>query len=1270
MRVASTSQMHTVVNKIRSILAWAIAIWGVLFLVVQILTFNIEPYKASLEAVVAEEAGVVIRIGALRSATRRGLPELILDRVEVVSADNPESFFTLKQVRLRVDLWHLIKTQSLLSASQVQLVGAEINVTRNRQGELQITGFEGQADSPVWLSQVGTVDVFESQLVFQDQGVGGQALRFKDIKLWLNNRQPLEHEIRMEFGWPRDLGHRATVAIQLQRRNFSLPTMTGRFYLKSDQLNVAKVAALTELLKGQALFLAGSGDVELWGDFKQMALTSLSGRVDLTQVNVFNSLQHQAFLKSFGSWFQWRRDAGVSYLDLRKITVGHGGRSRPLNNLSVSWSEDVHNGGYQIGLSLTKMPLSLLAKVSDFLKSLKLHPLPQFKKWALTGTIPALTGHYHTQSKAFTVDGRLNEFGFLPSESYPGISHLTGRFSGTDQAMMFHLDAKNVRYSDRNVFAKDLEIQSLTGAVALQSTVKGRVLSSDDLTVAMAPGVFHNRFQLLIPEVEAETLLSFQSQIKAVQAQNISPYLPVGILDADLAAWLQQAFFEGDLKQADFLFHGRIADYPFVKGNGILEALLEVRGLGFHYESQWPVFTGIDANILFLNDAMMGSADQWLLNNSAVLNSEFFIPSLLQSDHVWVKGEVVGKIEKTLAFLAASPLKSTLEPVVENLSLQGENHIFLDMKIPMVLSASAHVNGLARLTNASLAGSSANFVIQNIYGELGFSEQGLYTPGTAIQGEALGFPVSAAVENLPDQTRVLLNGYTDINHLDAFFPSPQWSYIKGGADYQLAIQFPNDPEVATQWLLSSDLMGLQEQISKNKVPLDADFSASVRVGEGSLYEGHVRYGSQLKAALRFDAQAQQVHGAHVVVGEGLPTMPTRPGWEVAVNKEQIDLDHWLGLVREGGDHHNVGWEQLNLLTVAADRLTYKGGELADIALTLEPKAGLLSGDFKAGHTQGAFQWPTKGGVDETIHLALKTFDIVEVNDFYQQFGRGSDSFKTLPRLQFTSEQFLWRGFDLGRLRLTTTTFPDRLAINKLSLISNDHALRLKGRWSFLENQTDLVGQFKGDDFGGLLTEMAITDELLGATAAIDFTLNWTGRPTSVALEKLNGYVRGVLGKGSLLGIEPGIGRLLGAFDLSEWRRRLELDFSDMFGKGLAFNQMSGSFNLFKGVGQTQDLTIDGVSAKIAVMGTVDLAHKNIRQVITLTPKSTALIPFAGTIAGNVVERITGSHPDELTQLQYFIEGPWAQPEVIRIYENDGLLQKFWTGITRFAEDVQ
>jgi len=1254
----------------RIVLSWLVMVLVSLLLVTQLMALRIEQYKSVLETAIGEAAGVTIRIGQLHSESRMGLPELILDEVEILPARSSQNPMTLKQVRLRLDWWELFSSRSLISASHVQLLGADISVTRNTDGVIQITGFNSQSDQPLWLWQVGAIDVFESRMIFQDEMTGRAAQQFDNIKLWLNNHQQSEHEIRLQFDLPHNLGYSALLAIQLQGDAFSSKELTGHFYLKSNELNISTITHLASLTEGNKFFLSGLGGLEVWGGFKQAALTEVSGHIDLSQLNVFSRIRHQAYLKSVKTWFRWHQKDNISTFELTKLSLDNGVKSWAPGNLSVSWSEDLHNGGHEVGLSLTQMPLAMLGEGSDFLRPLELHPLPQLKKWSLSGIIQKLNLEYHTVSDAGSVKGRFDDVGFLPIDHYPGVKHLTAQFTGTEKYLKINLDSQGVRFVDRHVFEKPLEIQSLSGLLELHSNDKKRILSSDDLAVTIGSGVFHNRFRLMIPELESDTFLSFQSQLKAIRAEKVTDYLPVKILDDDLAAWLQQAFFAGELKQADFLFHGPLTQYPFVKGDGVVEALIEVQGLGLQYEPQWPVFTGVDSKILFLNDMMYGVADQWLLNGSAVLNSEFLIPSLTTSDHVWVKGEVVGKIEKTLSFLSQTPLNHLVAPLVDQFSVQGENHLLLDMKLPIVLAADAHVNGVARLTETSLALSSANFVVQKIHGELGFSEQGLYTTEVPLKGEALGFPVSAEVENLSQVTQVLLNGYTDVNHLDAFFPSKGWSLIKGGADYQFTVAIPKEPLKTTELLLSSNLSGIQEQFSDQKAPLDADFQVLVNVGQGSVYDAQLRYGSHFKAALLLDAQTQQVNAAHVVVGEGKPDTPTQPGFAVTVKQEEIDLERWLGLARGLEGSHDFNWNSLNLLTVDVDKLMLKNGALAEVALSLNHKDGLLLGRFNAGNTRGAFQWPVHLTIDEVINLDLQALDILEMNGFYQQLAGGAEYFRKLPQLQLISEQFFWRGIDLGQLKLTTTTLADRLKINTLSLVSDEHLLRLKGRWFFDENETSLVGQLESDDFGLLLTEMAITDELLGGAADIDFTLNWSGQPTAVSRAKLNGFVRGSLGKGSLLGIEPGIGRVLGAFNLSEWRRRLELDFSDMFGKGLAFNQVSGSFNLLKGQARTQDLVLDGVSVKIAVAGNVDLVEENVRQMMTLTPKTTALIPFAGTIAGKMVETLTGSHPDELTQLQYLIEGPWLAPEVTRVYDNDGLLQQFWTEIINLTEEVR
>ena len=151
-----------------------------------------------------------------------------------------------------------------------------------------------------------------------------------------------------------------------------------------------------------------------------------------------------------------------------------------------------------------------------------------------------------------------------------------------------------------------------------------------------------------------------------------------------------------------------------------------------------------------------------------------------------------------------------------------------------------------------------------------------------------------------------------------------------------------------------------------------------------------------------------------------------------------------------------------------------------------------------------------------------------------------------------------------------------------------------------------------------------------------------------------------------MGIEPGVGRILGAFDLAEWKRRIRLDFSDMYERGLAYNGIQGSFQIANGNAVTKDLVIDGVSAKIEFNGRTGFVAQDYDQNITVTPKTTAFIPFAGTIAGFVVKTLTGSHPDSLTRKQYLVKGSWSHPDVIRMRENDGAFTKAWSGITDFS----
>ena len=196
--------------------------------------------------------------------------------------------------------------------------------------------------------------------------------------------------------------------------------------------------------------------------------------------------------------------------------------------------------------------------------------------------------------------------------------------------------------------------------------------------------------------------------------------------------------------------------------------------------------------------------------------------------------------------------------------------------------------------------------------------------------------------------------------------------------------------------------------------------------------------------------------------------------------------------------------------------------------------------------------------------------------------------------------------------------------------------------------TESKGNFSAANLGDFLAQLNFTHEMKQSKADIDFSLQWDGMPYQFSLAEVNGNVKLKTGKGRLLGIEPGLGRMLGAFDLAQWKRRVRMDFSDIYATGLAYNGITGSFYLANGYADTKDLIIDAVAAKFEIRGETGLIAHDYNQEITVTPKSSAVIPFAGTIAGLMVKELTGTHPDSLTRSYYSLKGTWDNPEIKKL----------------------
>ena len=218
------------------------------------------------------------------------------------------------------------------------------------------------------------------------------------------------------------------------------------------------------------------------------------------------------------------------------------------------------------------------------------------------------------------------------------------------------------------------------------------------------------------------------------------------------------------------------------------------------------------------------------------------------------------------------------------------------------------------------------------------------------------------------------------------------------------------------------------------------------------------------------------------------------------------------------------------------------------------------------------------------------------------------------------------------------------------------------------DETKLQGKLKVNDLGHFLALLGYGKEVQSTPAESAFTLTWAGSPQQFSSAGAAGEVRLKLGRGSVLQVDPGLGRALGMLNLQTLRRLLVLDFHDLFGKGLAYDGMEGVFQLGGGQARTKGFVIDAVAADILILGRVGLANHDFDQTISVMPHTAASIPLAGAVI-DLANRLVGGEDTHIASTNYSVTGTWDNPQIKRIQGNIPLemINRAWSGIKDLSE---
>ena len=265
-----------------------------------------------------------------------------------------------------------------------------------------------------------------------------------------------------------------------------------------------------------------------------------------------------------------------------------------------------------------------------------------------------------------------------------------------------------------------------------------------------------------------------------------------------------------------------------------------------------------------------------------------------------------------------------------------------------------------------------------------------------------------------------------------------------------------------------------------------------------------------------------------------------------------------------------------------------------------------------------------------------------------------------PTVSFYCKRFHYQDRLLGELSLELLPKNNAYGIQNLSLENTYFSLMAEGLWSMKDQKptTTLQGTVVGVNIGKGLSDLGYASVIREASGRAQYEWMWSGNPWHFDHNHVKGSFDVKLDKGRILGVDPGLGRVMGLLNLESIKRRLQLDFSDLFKKGFVFDVLQGKFSCEKGILSTESLLIDGPSAKMYLQGKAYLNTKAIDLSVRVQPHLGSGLPLAAAVAAGhpavgaglwLVNKLTDSGSflkmNRITQHDYQVGGTWDEPRI-------------------------
>lgn len=1277
---------------------------------------SINQFKDSIEAFASEQLNSNVRIGQI-SAKWVGLnPQVSIQDLSIQhhaafidnqSSNRNRNFLNARFIRLEINI-----LKSLLYRvpvwGDVEASGLSAQVVQNKRGAWSLGDFasKGTKKASNWRYRS------PSSLFLTAQNVN---LNDANITLLFSNKRELTTNVPLitlkNNGHFHRLEAKASVSkessFQLIIEGVGDPSIADQFFAKAylkmenfaEETLVQAFSQLTDVDLEQEWIQSSNADVELWFDFASTSRFLMSGHIALKNVeSVIDELKTET-----GN--EWRADIVGGYrpsvglsLGVRNAVIDEA-FSVPPFIVNVGNKKQLDIGIESINLErLKQWVVDRLFRLSFF--NSEKFPLAKVKEILLSldpkGSIRDLSIQVDLQDlEKTTVSAVVDHVSTHSRKNVPAFSNVSGYVNADINNGFIIIDAKQLSLYPKTVYKAPIVADVATGLVAweLNFSKKEVDIFGHDLSLQGNYGDAKGNFLLNLnwrkePNKNNLALQLGLENSKAIFHQQLIPRtLPKALL-----AWMDSAIELGDLRHTGVFYHG-----GFTKGaNRSVQAFVNLDQGQLQFDSNWPKAKAVNADLLIDNKRLFA-----LVNNVSAYEDEAFSGEIHWNaglnNKLLIDLGGVASTSSALKYIDNSILSERLGVGTNQVSASGG-----DIDVAVTVGLSFNNSSLdtelstqdisLRFINNTLRLDEPNISFDSIRGALHYSNKKGFV-SKDLEASFLQQPITINVyedRQIPNILHVVAKGKATINAISHWLSQPKLNYLDGALNYTARVQFPLNDNSKAKPLLSirSNLIGVKSDLpqpfkkaSKEKVSLDfnlplLDDNPIFELTIGSFFTTKFSLGNNAKD----DESLVGFFSFNDTSASQYVELP-KSGIKLLGEFNELQLDEWLPVFESLSDNEyfsspsSKGVSDTSLF-LSVNNLRFNDQVLKNIIFSGEKETNgwrviadnkdvlgslLFSGESSRPLVMefDYLNWPPN------YNSATNKTNINEKSDDpLSSFNPSS-----LTKVSVNVNRLTVFGNPLGRWSFDV--LPDEQGVDFRNIYADVSGFNLKGisdsdggflRWNAKTSQnplsTSIYGRVVGKNPKVLFEQWGLPVTLESDKTEIDFNLSWPGSPLAVELESLNGsmmhhYEDGVFSQESI-DDSSGVLRVFGLLNFNSWARRVRLDFSDVYKKGVIFDSLDGELSFNHGVMTlTEPLVMKGPSSEMKLSGVVDYPRQTVDANLeaslpiggnlTLITALTAGLPVAAGVY--IASKIFKKQLNQVSSINYTISGNLNDPDV-------------------------